>query len=108
MEQKGAGVRRGGGREAQHDLLRRLLKDAEGALGVGLQVEVRRRRAGLVEDFEAMDLIEAEEDRRAPAPDAGDQIGARTKQQAIGDDLAPARRAAVVELDHTSREQRLA
>ena len=108
MEKKRAGVRRGGGREAQHDLLRLLLEHAERALGVGLQVEIRRRRAGLLEDFEAMDRIEAEQRRRRPALDAGDQVGARPEQQAVGDDLAPARRAPIVELDHEPRKQRLA
>ena len=39
-----------------------------------------------------MDRIEAEEHRRRAALDAGDEIGARTEQEAIGDDLAPARR----------------
>ena len=63
MEQEGAGVGRGGGGEAQHDLLRLLLEHAERPLGIGLQVEVRRRRAGFVEDVEAMDRVEAEEHR---------------------------------------------
>ena len=104
MEKKRAGVRRGGGREAQHDLLRLLLEHAERALGVGLQVEVRRRRAGLLEDLKVMDRIEAEQRRLAAALDAGDQVGARPEQQAVGDDLAPARRAPIVELDHEPRQ----
>jgi len=92
MEEKGAGVRRCGWREAKLHLQRLLLEHAERALGVSSEVEVLRRRARLVEDFEPMDRIEAEEHRRRAALDAGDQVGARTEQEAIGDDLAPARR----------------
>ena len=60
VEEKGAGVRRGGWREAKRHLQRLLLEHAERALGVASQVEVRRRRARLIEDFEPMDRIEAE------------------------------------------------
>ena len=62
----------------------------------------------LVEDFQAMDRIEAEQRRRRPALDAGDKVGARPEQEAIGHDLAPARRVSIVELDHEPRKQGLA
>jgi hypothetical protein len=63
IEEKGAGVRRGGWREAKRHIQRLLLEHAERALGVSAELEVRRR-ARLVEDFEPTDRIEAEERRR--------------------------------------------
>ena len=55
-----------------------------------------------------MDRVEAEQHRLGAMLDAGDEIGARTEQQAVGNNLAPARRASVVELEHEPGEQRLA
>jgi hypothetical protein len=64
MEEKDAGVRRGGWREAKRHLQRLLLEHAERALGMSSEVEARRGLAPLVED-EPMDPIEAEERRRS-------------------------------------------
>ena len=108
MEEEAARVGRSFRREAQRDLLGRLLEHAERQLGEGFEVEARRRRAGLVEDFEAMHRIEAEEDRLGLGLCARDKIGARAEEEAVRNDLPPARRACVVNLDHAPREQRLA
>ncbi len=101
-------VRRGFRREAQNDLLGRLLKYAERLPGEGFQVELGGRRARLVEDFEANNLVEAEEHRLCAFFRPGDEIGARAEQEAVGNDLPPARRASIVELNHAAGEQRLA
>ena len=68
--------------------------------------------SGLVGHLDPVDPVEAKQHRARPALDAGDKVIARPEQQAVGHDLAPARRlaviAAVIEADDALGEQSLA